>query len=140
MTKVIAREDENLTLKKPHVPPKEELIQHLLQAKSKLKRIKDVDSKRTQEILSKDIHVKSIARATQLKMDTLQNRKSSISKEQVLEETVDIVYDNFDILSGSLDIVKVYVDDLFEKMEAINLTLNKVIDVQRIQLTEGDDQ
>jgi hypothetical protein len=139
MTKIIAKENKNLTPKTTYTPPKEELLQHLLQAKTKLKRMKDVDSKRTQEILSKDIHVKSIARATQLKMDTLQNRKSSISKEQVLEETVDIVYDNFDILSGSLDIVKVYVDDLFEKMEAINLTLNKVIDVQRIQLTEGDD-
>ena len=140
MTKIIAKELKKLTPKSPLTPPKEDLLQYLLQAKTKLKRIKDVDAKRTQEILSKDIHVKSIARATQLKMDTLQNRKNTISREQALEETVDIVYDNFDILSGSLDIVKVYVDDLFEKMEAINLTLNKVIDVQRIQLTEGDDQ
>ena len=140
MTKVITKENKNLTLKKTHTPPKEELLHHLLQAKTKLKRIKEVDAKRIQEILSKDIHVKSIARDTQLKMDTLQNRNNSLSREQALEETVDIMYANFDILSGSLDIVKIYVDELFEKMEAMNLTLNKVIDVQRIQLSEGDDQ
>jgi hypothetical protein len=138
MTKNIAKEHKSLPQKPRISISNTDMQQHLLQAKTKLKRIKEVDLKRTQEILNKDIHVKNIARNTQQQMDTLQKRKASITQSQHTEEALDIVYNNFDILSGSLDIVKIYVDDLFEKVETLNLTLNKVIDIQRIQLSESE--
>ena len=138
MTKNIAKEHKSLPQKPRISISNTDMQQHLLQAKTKLKRIKEVDLKRTQEILNKDIHVKNIARNTQQQMDALQKRKASITQSQHTEEALDIVYNNFDILSGSLDIVKIYVDDLFEKVETLNLTLNKVIDIQRIQLSESE--
>lgn len=139
MTKTITEENKNILQEPQMSVSKADMRQHLSQAKTKLKRIKAVDLKRTQEILSKDIHVKNIARSTQHQMDALQKRKASITQSQYTEEALDIVYNNFDILSGSLDIVKLYVDDLFEKVETLNLALNKVIDVQRIQLSEKGD-
>lgn len=137
MTKTIAKDKESLTSESRETPSKEALLQHLLQTKAKLKRIKDVDAKRTQEILNKDIHVKSTAREAQQLMSALQHQKSALSKEDVLEKNIEILYANCDILSGSLDILKVYIDDLLEKVETINTTLNKTIDIQRLSLQEN---
>lgn len=106
MTKTIAKDKESLTSESRETPSKEALLQHLLQTKAKLKRIKDVDAKRTQEILNKDIHVKSTAREAQQLMSALQHQKSALSKEDVLEKNIEILYANCDILSGSLDILK----------------------------------
>ena len=101
------------------------LRQALRLSVKELQSFKEISLKHSNVILNQDISGKELSKKNQEKYDTFKNKKMFKNTDEKLEQSLDIVFRNFDIQNATIEIIKAYVDEYFERFLVLEKHLTR---------------
>ena len=101
------------------------LRQALRLSVKELQSFREISLKHSNVILNQDISGKELSKKNQEKYDTFKNKKMFKNTDEKLEQSLDIVFRNFDIQNATIEIIKAYVDEYFERFLVLEKHLTR---------------
>ena len=92
-----------------------------------LKTFQKISSDKANIIMSQDLHGKTLSKKNEALLEKFNKVKKSKSTEQQLDILSEILFRNFSIQESTIEILKAYTDEYYDRFKVIDESLSKTL-------------
>ena len=100
------------------------LVQSLRRSVKCLKSISELDDKHANTIIAQDKYVSLLSDKNKEMLSNYEEKGSDLPVDKRLDEITEIIFRNFNILSGQQEIFKAYIDEFLGRFSEMETTLS----------------